>query len=272
MSQNPRLSQVFLDDVRALDPMLSALREAGVRHVLEIGPGSGILTRELARGGWLVTAVERDPRWAGGLRREFGASGVSILEQDFLTFDLSAWLASKPVGSVAVVGNIPYHISSPIVLRLLGQLPTALKIMVLMVQREFAHRIVAQPGGRDYGRLSIFVQLRAEAKVLGEVSRHKFRPVPLVDSSFVGLWPLQESMTPEQMKGIERVAGLAFRHRRKKLSNSLRPWLAGAALSQHDLDRRPEVLSIEEFGRLAKAIEEMTDQASAVGPRETGRL
>lgn len=180
--------------------------------MIEIGPGRGALTAHLlARAGRLV-AVEVDPELIEPLQRRFATeAGLEVLLADVLATDLARW------GPVAVVGNLPYYITSPIIEKVLALGPL-LKRAVFLVQREVAERLVAKPGSRDYGYLSVRTQYLAEAELLFGVPPKAFRPPPKVDSAVVRLMP-RPGITPDE--GFLRFAGVCFRQKRKTLRNNL---------------------------------------------------
>src|SRR3954454_9385015 len=175
------LSQNFLADTDVLDAILAEADPAPGRRVLEIGPGLGLLTAALLASGAEVTAVELDRGLAAFLRDRFdGVETLRLIEGDALDQDLVG-LVAPPYD---VVANLPYHITSPILHRLLGEPPRADRL-VLMVQREVAERIAAQPGAMSY--LSVFVQVHARARVAFRVPREAFEPAPKVESAVVVL-------------------------------------------------------------------------------------
>ena len=280
------LSQNFLTDVGVLEEILSEARPRSGERVLEIGPGLGILTQSLLEAGALVTAVELDFGLAGWLRGRFAAAiqraaeplaerpaerprepladasadpsagpgSLVLIEGDILDQDL-ATLVAPPF---AVVANIPYHITSPILHRLL-ELERPPNRLVLMVQREVAERIAAPPGGMSY--LSVFVQYHAHVRLAAMVPRTAFEPEPAVESAIVVVEPCEpaiagsDRLAPAQEDDLWRLVQAAFRERRKMLHNVLArqlpmdPSRVRSALEAAgiDPDRRPQTLSVEEW-------------------------
>ncbi len=255
------LSQNFLADVDVLEAILHEADPGPDRAVLEIGPGLGFLTGGLLAAGADVTAVELDRGLAAVLRERFAAEAESgvfhLVEDDALDQDLVN-LVPPPYD---VVANLPYHITSPILHRLLGSAPRAERL-VLMVQREVGERIASAPGGMSY--LSVFVQYHARARVAFRVPRDAFEPAPKVESAVLVLEPyaLDDRLDPKAEDHLWRVVQAGFRERRKMLHNVLSRQLpidaerVDAALAGCGIagDRRPQTLAVGEWLALAEAI------------------
>ena len=255
------LSQNFLADVDVLDSILAEANPGPGRGVLEVGPGLGFLTRGLLDGGAAVTAVELDRGLAGFLRSEFEpeieTGRLRLIEGDALDQDLTR-LVDAPYD---VVANLPYHITSPILHRLLGETPRPERL-VLMVQREVAERIAAPPGKMSY--LSVFVQYHARVRVALRVPPAAFEPEPAVDSAVIVVEPfdVDDRLGPEEEEALWRLVQAGFRERRKMLHNVLARQLpvdagrVAAALraSGIDPDRRPQTLAVGEWLALLEAI------------------
>ena len=247
--------QNFLGDERLLSSLAALARLAPGDVVVELGAGLGHLTRALAETGAKVVAVERDRELVPILRAELPQ--IEVAEADAKTFDLRG-VASRAGGRVVVCGNLPYHLSSPILFHLLDQ-REAVRRAVLLLQREVAERIAAPPGGRDYGLLSVLIQRVADASVELTVPRHAFTPPPDVESTAL---VLELRATPRaEVKDEERFRTLvkaAFSQRRKTLWNALKAVPgARAALEKAGIDpqRRGETLSVEEFAALERALQ-----------------
>ena len=255
------LSQNFLADGEILEGILREADPGPDRGVLEIGPGLGFLTGGLLASGASVTAVELDRGLVGVLRESFAgeleAGSLRIIEGDALDQDLVN-LVPAPYD---VVANIPYHITSPILHRLLGQAPRPRR-MVLMVQREVAERVAAPPGEMSY--LSVFCQYHARARVAFRVPRDAFEPAPKVDSAVLVLEPydMDDRLDPDAEERLWRVVMAGFRERRKMLHNVLvrqlpiPPDRVRAALAEVGIagDRRPQTVAVGEWLALAEAL------------------
>lgn len=255
------LSQNFLADVEVLERILAEADPRPGRGVLEIGPGLGFLTGGLLAGGAAVTAVELDSGLAAVLREEYAAElergQLRLVEGDALDQDLVR-LVEPPYD---VVANLPYHITSPILHRLLGRAPRAERL-VLMVQREVAERIAAAPGEMSY--LSVFVQYHARARVAFRVPREAFEPAPKVESAVLVLEPYghDDRLDAEAEDQLWRLVQAGFRERRKMLHNVLRRQLpvdaarVDAALAAVGIapDRRPQTVAVGEWIALSEAL------------------
>jgi 16S rRNA (adenine1518-N6/adenine1519-N6)-dimethyltransferase len=250
------LGQHFLTDENILGVIgrLAELRAGDV--VLEIGPGLGVLTTYLADRTATVHAVELDRSLEPRLRAAIGARGnVALHLGDALALDLAA-LEPAPTKLVA---NLPYNIATPLVVETLDALPM-LGLWCVMVQREVADRFFAAPGTKQYGAVSVLVQLAAERTGFHPVSRMVFRPRPNVESALIAF--RRRGELPPDYKRIKALVGAAFAHRRKMLPNSLdlvglaTREQAAAALEQlgRPASTRAEALSPEDFVAFADAL------------------
>jgi len=254
---NKRLGQNFLIDPNIVRKIIALAELQPSDHVLEIGSGRGILTEALCRAAGHVTAIEVDSRLHAYLEtRQAELPNVELICEDALAYPVE----SLPVGTV-VVANLPYYISTPLLFRLLdqrGRFPR----MVLMLQAEVADRLVAKPGGSDYGVLSVMAQYAAEITKSFRVSAQCFRPRPEVASAVVLLRTKERTrLSPQEEVAFHALVKAAFAHRRKTLVNSLRDEgyeLLSVAEGLKRLDiaptRRAETLSVEDFLRLTLAL------------------
>jgi 16S rRNA (adenine1518-N6/adenine1519-N6)-dimethyltransferase len=231
----------------------------GIRNVLEIGPGGGALTKELLSKGFAVTAVEKDSRFAELLVESCKGSfapgaSLMVVNDDVLKFDLSKWL-TETNGVRAVCGNIPYNISSSIMQWVIPVMPN-LECAIFMVQKEFARRLVAVPSTKDYGSLSVYAQLRAKLRILFDVPREIFKPVPKVDSAVFIMSRPDADYSDRDLADSEKVTRFVFTQRRKMLRNSLGKLtdLSSESELPIDLNRRPDSLTPVEFVELARAL------------------
>ena len=261
MPAKPKLGQNFLDDADASERIVAALGDLAGRTVVEIGPGAGAITGALAAKAGHVVAVELDHDLAIQLRAQFSPDKVTVLEQDLLNFDFSQVVAAGGE-RLRVVGNLPYYITSPILLKLAAS-HAALDLAVLMVQREVADRVTAHPGSRDYGLLSVTLQMYGPAEPLFTLPPEAFSPPPDVHST-VFRWrfaPRFQELGVDE-SGFQRFLRKAFAQKRKTLANNLRaagftPADAAAALTHASIDpqARAEALPIETFATLWKILD-----------------
>ncbi len=258
MRPRKRFGQHFLDQ-SWVDRVVEAIQPSAADSFLEIGPGLGALTLALARRVGRLLAVEIDRDLAPKLAARVPAN-VRVLEADFLRLPDETLLGGA--GVVRVAGNLPYNISTPILFRLLAlaDLGTRITDATVMLQREVADRLAADPGSGDWGVLSACQQLRATVRPLLALPPGAFRPAPRVHSAVVRLTyhpPDPPVRDPETFDGMVRSI---FLHRRKMLNNALADFAAAhatdapRALVAADIDgrRRPETLSLTELGRLAE--------------------
>lgn len=257
--------QNFLHDRAALARIVAAVGASADDVVVEIGAGLGTLTAALARATPAprrVLAIERDPDMQRVLDAELaGDAHVQVIAADALAFDYAA--ASRDAGRpVIAVGNLPYQISSALVLALVEVgARGALARAVVMVQREMAQRIVAPPGSRTYGRLTIAVAQHAEARILFHVRPGSFHPAPAVISSVLSLVPRAAPLAPVRDAALfEAVVKQAFATRRKMLRGALAARFGDAAVTAALAasgiagTQRAEQLSVADFARLANAL------------------
>ena len=259
------MGQNFLIDDQALESILHAADLSSADHVIEVGPGLGVLTWELVRRAGMVTSIELDKRLAARLHDEFAGTGkLHIIQSDILELDLDAALAQQPAyTSYKVVANLPYAITSPL-LRYFLEAAHKPMLMVVLVQLEVAQRISAKPG--DMSVLAHAVQLYAMPEIVATVPAACFYPAPAVDSAILSLRPYSQPPkgidNPEQLM---RVIKAGFLHARKTLANALPNGLAAmgrplpreqilAALQAAGVDpqRRAETLSLAEWAALER--------------------
>jgi 16S rRNA (adenine1518-N6/adenine1519-N6)-dimethyltransferase len=269
----PKMGQHFLASEDLAARVVDTLGDVSQSTVLEIGPGRGIMTSLLARRARRLIAVELDRVLAAQLRLKFGMSrNVEIIEGDVLAIDFDSLFGPKPglsqpgidlkPQSVKVVGNLPYYITSDILLRLF-EFSKYFDSIVIMVQREVADRIAAEPGGRDYGMLSATAQLYARVENLFTLPPGAFVPAPKVHSSVLRL-----TIDPQQEKlgvagdGFIDFLRLSFGQKRKTLWNNLKAKYKGAALKRALAEAkvkataRAETLSLEESAAVYRALRE----------------
>ena len=269
-NRKPKLGQHFLADDSAALQIVDALGDISHRTVFEIGPGKGVLTSLLAKRARRLIAVELDRVLAAQLRMEFGQSrNVEIIEGDVLTIDLNTVFGPRPGTTrtesqtdepVIVVGNIPYYITSDLLLRLFEH-RNYVESMVLMVQREVADRLAAAPGGSEYGLLSATAQLYSRVDKLFTLPPGAFAPPPKVHSAVVRLTiePRLEKLHVPEQEFIDFLK-LSFSQKRKTLWNNLKSRYPAqqlkTALEQVEIKPtvRAEALSLEKSAAVFRAL------------------
>lgn len=244
------LGQNFLIDGNILRIMLDAAALAKTDAVLEVGPGLGVLTGPLIERAGRVVAIEKDDVLYAHVRDTLGgATNFSLLHADALDVDLAGWLAG---GLNKVVANLPYSVGTRILVDLCHA-PTRPERMVVTVQREVADRIVAQPGSKDYGVLSVFAQTDYAVSLHKVVARTCFFPVPQVESAIV-LLVRQPREAPLKNESVYRaLVKRCFEQRRKQLGSLVRDH---AAIARANLDpkQRPETVSVKDWIVLANEL------------------
>ena len=253
-----KMGQHFLVDESVVRNIADSLELTPDEPVLEIGPGIGTLTQMLAMTGAQVTAVELDRRFIDILAKTLqGYENVRVVQGDVLSLDVREVMGT---GRFQIAGNLPYYITTPIVMKFLEE-KVPVDRMVFMVQKEVADRMVASPGTKAYGALSIAVRYHTEATKLFEVPAGAFMPPPAVDSAVI-LLRRRENPPVEvpSEKLFFQLVKAAFAQRRKTLANSLRGGgipddVVAAILDKTGMDgkRRGETLSLEEFAVLCRA-------------------
>jgi len=240
------LGQHFLRDQNIARKIASALQCERCKHVLEIGPGTGILTQFLLeKCPDKLEVVEIDRESVAYLRRHFG-NRLRIHEGDFLQMDLQALF---PGGSLCIIGNFPYNISSPIFFKILENYPL-IEQVVGMIQKEVADRIVAPHGNKTYGILSVLLQLYFEVEKLFDVPPQVFYPPPKVQSAVIRL-TRRPTPPPVEYEAFKQLVKAVFNQRRKTLRNSLKKLNLPAQKTAGKFESlRPEQISPAEFVEL----------------------
>ena len=255
-----RWSQNFLKDPNIARKIASALQLDHPALIIEVGPGQGILTRFLLEGTDRLFAVEIDPRLAAALPASLHHPGIlEVIEADFMKFDLTKILQQFPDHYKGIIGNLPYHITTPILFRTLEQ-ANFLQQAVFMTQKEVAQRICADPGSKTYGILSVFCQFYARVEYLFTVPAHLFSPAPGVDSGVIRFsFTFEAEKTLLNPSLFREIVRLTFGQRRKMLRNTLSGLYPRFILDQLniDLSRRPESLSVEEFADLSNQLQKI---------------
>lgn len=256
-----RFGQNFLTDPHIIDKIISAINPQQSDNILEIGPGRGALTDFLVRSGCQLDLVEIDRDLVASLTEKFSAQ-VRIYSADILKFDFSQLKDRAPL---RVLGNLPYNISTPLLFRLF-QYSSLFEDLTFMLQLEVVDRITAEPGSRNYGRLTIMSQYFCDAEKLFAVPPEAFTPQPKVNSAIVRLTPKRDRPeTVKDIKVLEQLLISAFSKRRKTVRNALRSYLDTDDLRKLNIDAslRPENLTPEEYFRCANYIADRSSDGSA---------
>lgn len=256
MSVRPKkyLGQHFLTDLNIAQNIADTLSGEGYQHVLEVGPGMGVLTQYLLEKPFTTHVVEIDTESVDYLKSHFSQLEDRILEGDFLKMALADHFDAQ----VAVIGNFPYNISSQILFRVIEQ-RTRVPEFAGMFQKEVAARICEKPGSKAYGILSVLTQAFFETEYLFNVSQFVFDPPPKVASAVIRLKRKADYALPCDDKLFFSVVKTAFQQRRKTLRNSLKSFGLSASLKEDSIfDERPERLGVSEFILLTQKIADDT--------------
>lgn len=244
------LGQHFLLDLNLTARVVRAAGDLAGASVIEVGPGPGGLTRSLlGSGAERVVAIEKDPRSVAAIR-ELAAvfpDRLQVVEADALALDVTA-LVPPPRH---IVANLPYNIATPLLIGWLHR-AHAFAGLTLMLQKEVADRVVARPGSRDYGRLSVITQWLCTAERMFNVDRRAFTPPPKVTSTVIRLTPLPMPLAPAAWSMLEAVTAAAFGQRRKMLRSSLKPLNLDPEALGIDSALRAEDLDVPAFCALAR--------------------
>lgn len=258
------LGQNFLIDDNVIDKIIDGARVKEGDKVIEVGPGIGTLTREMAKRAEKVVAVEIDKNLIPILKETLADfDNTEVVNEDILKVDINKLVDEKLSGGpVKLIANLPYYITTPIVMKFLEE-DIPVTDIVVMVQKEVADRMNAVPSTKDYGALSVAVQYYCDTEIVAKAPRHMFIPQPKVDSTVIGLYIREEKKYKADNEQLFfKTVKAAFGQRRKTLLNSLssmgvldkakiKEVLAEAGI---DEKRRGETLSIEEFANLSNII------------------
>ena len=250
-----RFGQHFLHDAGIIARLVSAIRPGECDHIVEIGPGEGVLTGPLLEAGARVTAIELDRDLAAALPERLGfPERLEVIQADVLEVDLAA------IGGAGmrVVGNLPYNISTPIMFRLF-EWRELIADMHFMLQKEVVDRLVAQPGSKQYGRLSVMAAFHCRMERLFNVPPGAFRPPPKVDSAIIRMAPKAlEEETLARLPQLKEVVRNAFGQRRKTLRNALKGLLDEQQIEAAGISptARAETIPLEGFIALVDQVAE----------------
>ncbi len=254
-----RFGQNFLVQPYIVERIMAAIRPDREDVLVEIGPGPGALTQKLLQALEHLTVVELDRDMIPGLVALAATEHLRILQADALKVDFASF--QNPHKKLRVVGNLPYNVATPLIFHILesaGQIQD----MHFMLQKEVVDRIVAAPGSKTYGRLSVMIQSFCAVESLFTVAPGNFFPVPKVDSAFMRLLPHQPALLPDSLRPVfARIVTSSFAQRRKTIANNLRGIFSVDALRALGIDPgcRAETLDQAAFFRLAEARTEPGD-------------
>ena len=265
------LGQNFLIDTNVIDRILEGARVQEGDYVIEVGPGIGTLTKEMGRTAEKVVAIEIDKTLIPILEETLADfPNIEVINQDILKVDVQELVKAKLNGGpVKLIANLPYYITTPIVMKFLEE-DIPVTDIVVMVQKEVADRMNAQPNRKDYGALSVAVQYYCDTEIVAKAPRHMFMPQPNVDSTVIGLHVREEKKYNVDNEDIFfKTVKASFGQRRKTLLNSLGGlgFLSKdqikIALQEANIDekRRGETLSIEEFASLSNAVNRIHNES-----------
>jgi len=258
------LGQNFLIDTNVIDRIIEGARVKEGDYVIEVGPGIGTLTKEMGKTAQKVVAIEIDKTLIPILEETLSDfPNVEVINQDILKVDVQELVKEKLSGGpVKLIANLPYYITTPIVMKFLEE-DIPVTDIVVMVQKEVADRMNAKPNTKDYGALSVAVQYYCDTEIVAKAPRHMFMPQPNVDSTVIGLHVREEQIYHVDNEDVFfKTVKASFGQRRKTLLNSLSGlgFLSKVqireALQEANIDekRRGETLSIEEFASLSNEV------------------
>lgn len=246
-----RFGQHFLRDAKVLQRIAQAIAAQPGQHVVEIGPGEGVLTDYLVASSCQLTLIEIDRDLAQALQQRFaGNTNVSLINQDVLQVDFAQW--SSAPHSLRVVGNLPYNISSPLLFKLFAYCDS-IADMHFLLQKEVVERMTAPVGDANYNRLSVMTQYFCDNEALFDVPPSAFYPPPKVDSAVIRMVPRTPTVIAQDLPTLELVVRTAFNQRRKTIHNALKTLLDDAALHALKIDpmQRPQTLSVDAYVRIS---------------------
>lgn len=245
-----RFGQNFLQDQVIINTIIRALNPKKLDNIIEIGPGLGALTTPLLNSIEKLTVIEIDKDLQEYLSTEFKfADRLNLIKQDVLKVDFS-----HLGNNLRLIGNLPYNISTPLLIKLI-QFKPWISDMLFMLQKEVVDRITANPNCKQYGRLSVMLQTYFTIEHIVDVPNHAFHPAPKVESAVIRLTPINnEELVIQEFKNFEKLITQAFAMRRKTIANNLKPIISAEKLLEIGIEpsRRPEQISIKEYAFIEK--------------------
>ena len=247
-----KLGQHFLNDKNIINKIIMSIKPKKTDSFLEIGPGEGALTTPLLDMIKDIVLIEKDKDLIPLLQSQYiESNNVKIINNDILKCNLSNYLFDK----TRIIGNLPYNISTEIIFKLLP-ITSVITDMHLMLQKEVVDRMVATPGSKVYGRLSVMTQVYFKVTKLFDISPNVFVPKPKVQSSYIKLIPKALPFRNNNEQKFKKLVTMMFTARRKMIKTSLKEYLDENALKSLSVNpkHRPEVLSVEDFLRISKYV------------------
>ncbi len=247
-----RFGQHFLIDQVVLSSIVKIFSPKRGDRVLEIGPGTGMLTKHLVEHLDHLVVIEVDRDMVKQLRQRYSDDSLTILQNDILKTNIQSPIILGESSSVRIIGNLPYNISTPLLFHIFDSLDI-IQDMMFMVQKEVALRLVAKAGGRNYGRLSVMAGLKVETDLLFDVKPESFYPAPKVTSSVIHMQPRHPSRLPKNQQKLDLIVKTAFSNRRKTLRNALSGMIVPEQFLHAEIDEslRPENLDPLDYLRLS---------------------
>jgi 16S rRNA (adenine1518-N6/adenine1519-N6)-dimethyltransferase len=249
-----RFGQNFLDDGNIISKIIAAIKPQPNDHVVEIGPGRGAITQAMSNSVEELDVIEIDLDLADNIEKQVWAKNIRVNRGDALKFDFST--IPNDGEELRLVGNLPYNISTPLLFHFLNS-SALFKDIHVMLQKEVVQRMAAEPGSKQYGRLTVMLAARCKVEHLFDIKPNSFSPPPKVDSSFARLTPLNTPLVIDELyPAYKEVVTKAFGMRRKTLANSLKGLLNTDQISAAGIDPglRAEKLTPMNFLNLAKKI------------------
>ncbi len=253
ISPRKRFGQHFLADPVVLESIIRAFSPQRDDRVLEIGPGTGVLTELLLDHLDYLVTIEIDRDMVNHLNQRFSGSPLSVLQQDIINTNIRSPDVIGESSSIRIIGNLPYNISTPLLFHVFDNLDIV-QDMLFMVQKEVALRLVAQAGDRNYGRLSVMASLHVDTELLFDVQPESFSPPPKVTSSMIHMHPKHPANNHGNRERLEMLVKTAFSNRRKTLRNALSSMITPEQFKKAGIDYslRPENLEPLDYLRLSE--------------------
>lgn len=251
-----RFGQNFLINQNIIAAIIAAIDPSAGQHILEVGPGGGVLTEALVTSRAKVDAVEIDRDLAEALQGRFTAGNFTLHCIDVLKFPIEELKIQSESKKLRVVGNLPYNISTPLLFKLFNHIDI-IEDMFFMLQHEVALRLAAKPNSRDYGRMSVMAQYYCDMEIILDVPPSAFEPPPKVNSSVVRFSPhLKPTVDVIDHAMLHTVVTQAFSQRRKTIANSLKPLISSEAFKSLEIDPqlRAENLTLYNYAQIANYI------------------